>query len=129
MKRLTTQIEKIRIREDSIQELQNTISIEELQQHYIEIFDKLQEYEVEEENDMLLHLPCEIGHTIYGISRDKIIPLTIEEIRCDKNGLNLIGINEQYYGYGKVSLDSNNEFGMEWYETKEEAEKALEEKQ
>lgn len=67
MERLTTQIEKIRIREDSIQELKKTTSIEELQQHYIEVFDKLQAYEVEEENDMLLHLPCELGQTLYQV--------------------------------------------------------------
>ena len=67
MERLTTQIEKIKIRENSIQELKNTISIEELQQHYIEICDKLQAYEVEEENDMLLHLPCELGQTLYQV--------------------------------------------------------------
>lgn len=65
MERLTTQTEKIRIREDSIQELKNDFSIEELRQHYIEIFDKLQAYEVEDDYDMLLHLPYDLGRTLY----------------------------------------------------------------
>lgn len=77
----------------------------------------------------LIKLLDQIGSIVYGISRNKIIPLIIEEIRYNKNGIELISTNEQYYGYGKVSLDPNNKIGMEWYKTKEEAEKTLEEKQ
>lgn len=77
----------------------------------------------------VIPLPVKIGSIVYGISRNKIIPLIIEEIRYNKNGIELISTNEQYYGYGKVSLDPNNKIGMEWYKTKEEAEKTLEEKQ
>lgn len=74
-------------------------------------------------------LPVKIGSIVYGISRNKIIPLIIEEIRYNKYGIELISTNEEYYGYGKITLDPNNKIGMEWYTTKEEAEKALEEKQ
>lgn len=63
------------------------------------------------------------GSIVYGISRNKIIPLIIEEIRYNKYGIELISTNEEYYGYGKVTLDPNNKIGMEWYKTKEEAKK------
>ena len=80
------------------------------------------------ENNVIIS-PVKVSETVYGISRNKIIPLIIEEIRYNKNGIELISTNEQYYGYGKVTLDPNNNIGMEWYKTKEEAEKTLEEKQ
>lgn len=89
MERLTTQIEKIRIREDSVRELKKDFSIEELQQHYIEVFDKLQTYEVEEENDMLLHLPCEIGQTLYRVRvRYSRCSIYQETYSCNCNGCN-----------------------------------------
>lgn len=77
----------------------------------------------------IIRSPVKVGDTVYGISRNEIIPLIIKEIRYNKNGIELISTNEQNYGYGKISLDPNNKFGMEWYKTKEEAEKTLEEKQ
>ena len=42
-----------------------------------------------------------------------------------KRGIDIVGRNEMCFGYGTITLDTNNKFGIEWYTTKEEAEKAL----
>lgn len=69
--------------------------------------------------------PVKIGQTVYGISRGAIIPIGVDRIQCSKRGIDILGRNEQYYGYGTITLHPNNEFGIEWYTTKAEAEKAL----
>ena len=33
--------------------------------------------------------------------------------------------NEHYYGYGTITLHTDNEIGIEWYTTQEESEKSL----
>lgn len=69
--------------------------------------------------------PVKIGKTVYGISRGAIIPISVDRMQYSKRGIDILGRNEQYYGYGTITLHPNNEFGIEWYTTKEEAEKAL----
>lgn len=69
--------------------------------------------------------PVKIGKTVYGISRGAIIPISVDRIQYSKRGIDIIGRNEQYYGYGTITLRPNNEFGIEWYTTKEEAEQAI----
>ena len=69
--------------------------------------------------------PVKIGQTVYGISRGVIIPIGIDRIQYSNRGIDILGRNEQYYGYGTIGLHPDNEFGIEWYITKEEAEKAL----
>ena len=56
--RLTTERRKIFIRESPTL---LTMSKEELRQHYNEIFDRLQEYEVAEENNQIIISPCTVG--------------------------------------------------------------------
>ena len=70
-------------------------------------------------------LPFKINDTVYGISRRDIIPIKIDAIKYTSNGVDICGSNEEYFGYSKIHLDINNQIGMEWYKTKEEAEKAL----
>ena len=72
-------------------------------------------------------LPFKINDIVYGISRGQIIPIQIDTIQYTKRGIDISGSNEEYFGYSKIHLDINNQIGMEWYKTKEEAEKALEE--
>ena len=76
------------------------------------------------ENGVIV-LPVKIGQTVYGISRGEIIPIGIDRIQYSNRGIYILGRNERCFGYGTITLDPNNKFGMEWYKTKEQAEKAL----
>ena len=72
-------------------------------------------------------LPFKINDIVYGISRGQIIPIQIKTIQYTSKGIDICGSNEEYFGYSTIHLDVNNQIGIEWYKTKEEAEKALEE--
>ena len=72
-------------------------------------------------------LPFKINDIVYGISRGQIIPIQIDTIQYTSKGIDICGSNEEYFGYSTIHLDVNNQIGIEWYKTKEEAEKALEE--
>ena len=69
--------------------------------------------------------PVKIGQTVYGISRDVIVPIIVDKILYSNNGIDFLGRNEQYFGRSFIHIDINNGFGIEWYKTKKEAEKAL----
>ena len=69
--------------------------------------------------------PVMVGQTVYGISRSAIIPIGIDRIQYSNRGIDILGRNERYFGNGTITLHPDNEFGIEWYTTKEEAEKAL----
>ena len=70
-------------------------------------------------------LPFKIDDVVYGISRGQIIPIQIDTIQYTSEGINIYGSNEDYFGYRTIYLDVNNQIGIQWYKTKEEAEKAL----
>ena len=70
-------------------------------------------------------LPFKIDDTVYGISRGQIIPIQIDTIQYTSKGIDICGSNEKYFGYSTIHLDINNQIGIRWYKTKEEAEKAL----
>ena len=72
-------------------------------------------------------LPLKINDIVYGISRGQIIPIQINTIQYTKRGIDIYGSNEEYFGYSTIHLDVNNQIGIQWYKTKEEAEKSLEE--
>lgn len=78
------------------------------------------------ENGVIV-LPVKVGQTVYGISRGAIIPIGVDRIQYSNIGIDILGRNERYFGYGTITLHPDNEFGLEWYTTKEEAEKALRE--
>ena len=65
--RLTTGKRKIFARESLTL---MSMSKDELRQHYNEIFDRLQEYEVAEENNQIIVPPCKVGDTIWVIDRE-----------------------------------------------------------
>lgn len=66
---------------------------------------KLAEYEDAEENGLILRLPCPVGSTVYLIKSDgKIAPRTADMM--------FLGVLW-------------NEYGKEWFLTKEEAEQVL----
>ena len=72
-------------------------------------------------------LPFKINDIVYGISRGQIIPIQIDTIQYTSKGIDICGSNEEYFGYSTIHLDINNQIGIQWYKTKEEAKKALEE--
>lgn len=69
--------------------------------------------------------PVKVGETVYSISRGQIIPIQIDTIQYTKRGIDISGSNEEYFGYSTIHLDINNQIGIQWYKTKEEAEKSL----
>lgn len=69
--------------------------------------------------------PVKVGQTVYGISRSVIIPIIVDKILYSNDGIDFLGRNEQYFGRSFIHIDVNNGFGIEWYTTKEQAEKAL----
>ena len=71
-------------------------------------------------------LPFKIDDIVYGISRGQIIPIQIDTIQYTKRGIDISGSNEEYFGYSTIHLDINNQIGIQWYKTKEEAKKVLE---
>ena len=70
--------------------------------------------------------PFKIDDIVYGISRGQIIPIQIDTIQYTKRGIDVSGSNEEYFGYSTIHLDINNQIGIQWYKTKEEAKKVLE---
>ena len=76
------------------------------------------------ENGVIV-LPVKVGDTVYGISRGVIIPIGIDKIQYSNRGVDILGRNEECFGYGTITLDPNNKIGIEWYKTKEQAENAL----
>lgn len=76
------------------------------------------------ENGVIVQ-PVKVGQMVYGISRGVIIPIIVDKILYSNNGIDFLGRNEQYFGRSFIHIDINNGFGIEWYKTKEEAEKAL----
>lgn len=70
-----------------------------------------------------VHLPCNIGKTVYFIRNSKIIETAVEKIVIKKNGIYLkLSCNAMY----ETSCKS---IGKTVFFDREEAEKALEEKQ
>jgi len=76
------------------------------------------------ENGVIVPL-VKVGQTVYGISRGAIIPIGVDRIQYSNRGIDILGRNERYFGNGTITLHPDNEFGIEWYTTKEQAEKAL----
>lgn len=114
--RLTTERRKIFARE-SLTIM--SMTKEELRQHYNEIFDRLQEYEVAEENNQIIVPPCKVGDVVYRKDDKKVYDWwQIEHI-------------EIYFDEIVFVDDSGNRFtpediGETVFLTRKEAEKALE---
>ena len=54
-----------------------------------------------------------------------MIGMELHIIQYTSEGIDICGSNEEYFGYSTIHLDINNQIGIQWYKTKEEAEKAL----
>jgi hypothetical protein len=69
----------------------------------------------------IVELPCRVGDTVYVISRGEIIPAIIDSVQRYSKKFFLTASNEEFWGWGTITLDINNEIGAEWYKTKKEA--------
>lgn len=119
--RLTTERRKIFVRE-SLTIM--SMTKDELRQHYNEIFDRLQEYEVAEENNQIIVPPCKVGDTVYYVSRGRIERLKIRNINYSFR-------DREYYVYlendsgSAMCIGYNQLIGYKLFHILEEAEKAL----
>ena len=90
---------------------------------------KLHEYEIAEEQGLLLRLPCKVGDTVYELQevRKRIQPMEIISVNIGRMGLlyfnwelkDGIGIYHNVKGFGA------SEIGKTVFLTKEEAEQKL----
>ena len=111
--RLTTDKTKIFARE-SITIM--SMTKDELRRHYNEIFDRLQEYEVAEEQGQIFAPPCKVGDTVYVKYYGEIVNAYVTEIEVNSKGL----IVKVY-----IDPDTDREYDAEdVFLTKEEAEQA-----
>ena len=115
--RLTTERRKIFARESLTL---MSMTKEELRQHYSEIFDRLQEYEVAEENNQIIVPPCKVGDTVYYIYNNTIIEYQVNTIIIYK-------YSQRIVVWGRSQYFEFSDFGKTVFLTREGAEKALEE--
>ena len=98
---------------------------DELRKHYNEIFDRLQEYEVAEEQGKLLRPPCKVGQTVFCIidGFDAVMEGRVRFYTVHKDCiLYEVAINGYY-----AQRYSNKDFGKTVFLTREEAEAKLKE--
>lgn len=84
--------------------------------------EKLFEYEQEESEGKLIHLPCRVGDTVYSIKNYKINECGVTWIRIDTRTSITIRLMTKDYIFYDVS---RKDFGKTVFLTREEAEKAL----
>ena len=121
--RLTTERRKIFARESLTL---MSMPKEELMQHYNEIFDRLQEYEVAEENNQIIVLPCKVGDVVYilaGHNGHKYEIDICEGFYIGNDGDVQVRVKNMKGNHGTYGV-----MGETVFLTKEEAEKAVEDK-
>ncbi len=120
--RLTTDKTKIFARENP---LLMSITKDELRKLYNEVFDRLQEYEVAEEQGQIIIPPCKVGDVVYSIANGVIEECVITE------WFYTTGMEPYYAFYAEVNTDSRlflfliTSIGKTVFLTREEAEQAL----
>lgn len=87
------------------------------------IYDKLREYELMEEQGLLLRLPCKVGDSVWLLFADGCIEEhTVSSIRIGNTVDNICFENDSYYTVWDKDYKSLNKW---FFTTKEEAEAAL----
>lgn len=88
---------------------------------YLEMLDKLADYEDAEERNLLIHLPCKIGDTVFVVEggSHSIYKSRVSSITLNDKGLWLDGT---YNHFGLVYF--SGEIGRNVFLTREEAETA-----
>ncbi len=123
--RLTTDKTKIFVRENITL---MSVTKDELRRHYNEIFDRLQEYEVAEENGQIILPPCRVGDKVYYVSENPlnlsvqantIYEADVVRIVTTSLGTSLaIQIRNEY---GCTEIPDVKDWGKTVFPTKEEA--------
>lgn len=127
--RLTTNKQKIFAREcPTLMSMTKDV----LRKHYNEIFDRLQEYEVAEENGNIITPPCKVGNAVYyanGKYYDDIVKCKVIEICQDEKGMTIKtqswdrcvpGLSERHDRWFKA-----DDFGKKVFLDKEKAREVL----
>lgn len=109
-------------------------------EYWLKAYFKLKDIENAEEQGLLLRLPCGIGTDIYYIPSEKNFRLnlldghgkenrvfhqTVDRITFRKNGWYMECDSDLEYGTGRILRDEN--YGVTWFLSKEEAEAKLKE--
>ena len=118
--RLTTNKTKIFARENPTL---MSITKAELRNLYNEVFDRLQEYEVAEEQGQIIVPPCKVGDTVWCIIEgfNQVMEGRVRRFTVFDNFINVYcGINGYFE---QVYMDKD--FGKTAFRTREEAEAAL----
>lgn len=118
--RLTTERRKIFARESLTL---MSMTKEELRQHYNEIFDRLQEYEVAEENNQIIVPPCKVGDTVYILAGPN--GHKYEKDICEGFYIGDDGVVQVRTRNNKGNHSTYGVIGETIFLTKEEVEKAL----
>lgn len=90
--------------------------------YFIAVQEKLRDYEIAEEQGLLLRLPCAIGDTVYYIDDYEIYSDKVDSINIRKE-------NEEYIFCIAFMDYKTEDFGKVVFLTREEAEKALDDMQ
>jgi len=125
--RLTTDKTKIFVRECPTL---MSVTKDEVRRHYNEIFDRLQEYEVAEEQGQIIVPPCKVGDKVWIIDWcDEINCYEVTHVRYNKD------LTGQKFSYDAIMVGKNgadigffdSDIGKYVFPTKEEAVQALKE--
>ena len=96
------------------------------------IYNRLREYEIAEEQGLLLRLPCKVGDTVYRINKGakepiikmRIFQVHIKQLHKNRTIIRIDTINDEDMGEGCYLTD---DFGKNVFLTKSEAEQKLKE--
>jgi hypothetical protein len=122
--RLTIDSRKIYARE-SPDDLLSIMTKDELRKQYNEIFDRLQEYEVAEEQGKLIRTPCKVGDTVYVKYYGDIVNAYIVNFEINSKGIvaNVYIDPDTYMEYDAEDLFLTREQAVKALEGKEDEEK------
>ena len=111
---------------------------EEALDNLVKVFNRLAEYEDDEESGKIVRLPCKVGDTVYfvweeytnGKQKLSIEEWEVEKICIEKNEWSVKGLGEELVeGVRQFFWCHSSKFGIWWFLTREEAEKKLKELQ
>ena len=123
--RLTIDKTKIFVRENPTL---MSITKDELRKLYNEVFDRLQEYEVAEEQGQIIVPPCKVYEDVYLIVNGIIERCSVDGIHYTrrKKYVRLRPHHQDYWGnWSKYYTPSLRSFGKTIFITREEAKQAL----
>lgn len=89
------------------------------------IYNRLREYEIAEEQGLLLRLTCPIGSAIWFVGNEFVNDYEVRRYIVDETGIDCVQIAKEIDGRDYWNSFSIDDFGKTVFLTKEEAEQAL----